>query len=129
MIPTAEQLDEWFKAGTMKRLGMGSRRACYAIPDTVATFNPQSSTPKDVWYIGGITDENAREISVKLDFLTPGKTYDAVIYTDAKDASGIPGDSYNPQAYTITNKKVTSKTTLKLRMAPCGGFAVSIRSR
>ena len=34
MIPTAEQLDEWFKAGTMKRLGMGSRRACYAIPDT-----------------------------------------------------------------------------------------------
>ena len=34
MIPTAEQLDEWFKAGAMKRLGMGSRRACYAIPDT-----------------------------------------------------------------------------------------------
>ena len=26
----------------------------------------------EVWYIGGITDENAREFSVKLDFLTPG---------------------------------------------------------
>ena len=34
MIPTAEQLDEWFKAGAMKRLGMGSRRACYEIPGT-----------------------------------------------------------------------------------------------
>ena len=34
MIPTAEQLDEWFKAGAMKRLGMGSRRTCYAIPNT-----------------------------------------------------------------------------------------------
>ena len=34
MMPTAEQLDEWFKAGALKRLGMGSRRACYAIPDT-----------------------------------------------------------------------------------------------
>ena len=33
MIPTAEQLDEWFKAGALKRLGIGVRRACYAIPD------------------------------------------------------------------------------------------------
>lgn len=38
-------------------------------------------------------------------------------------------EGYNPKAYTITKKKVTSKTTLKLRMAPCGGFAVSIRER
>ena len=34
MTPTAEQLDRLFKSGTMKRLGIGSRRACYAIPDT-----------------------------------------------------------------------------------------------
>ncbi len=86
-------------------------------------------TPHDTWYIGGITDENAREFAIKLDFLQPGKTYDAIIYTDAKDASGIPDDSYNPYGYTITKKKVTSKTTLKLRMAPCGGFAVSLRER
>ena len=83
--------------------------------------------PRDVWYIGGITDETAREFSVKLDFLEKGKTYEAIIYADAKDASGLPGEGYNPQAYTITKKKVTSKTTLKLKMAPCGGFAVSIR--
>ncbi|MBR6417936.1 MAG: glycoside hydrolase family 97 catalytic domain-containing protein, partial [Bacteroidales bacterium] len=81
----------------------------------------------DTWYVGGITDENAREFSVKLDFLTPGKSYEAIIYADAKDASGIPGESYKPQSYTITKKKVTSKSVLKLQMAPCGGFAVSIR--
>ena len=34
MIPTAEQLEELFRAGTMKRLGIGVRRACYAIPGT-----------------------------------------------------------------------------------------------
>ena len=34
MIPTAEQLDQLFKAGAMKRLGIGSRRVCYAIPGT-----------------------------------------------------------------------------------------------
>ena len=104
-------------------------RYVYAIPDTVSIFNFQFSIPKDTWYIGGITDENAREFAIKLDFLQPGKTYDAIIYTDAKDASGIPDDSYNPYGYTITKKKVTSKTTLKLRMAPCGGFAVSLRER
>ncbi len=85
--------------------------------------------PHEVWYVGGVTDENAREFSVKLDFLTPGKTYDAIVYADGKDASGIPDDNYNPYSYTITKKKVTSKTTLKLKMAPCGGFAVSIRER
>ena len=120
-------------------------RYVYAIPDSVKTMwrNPYSSivtnedialisvlmNPRDVWYIGGITDETAREFSVKLDFLKPGVKYEAIIYADAKDASGLPGEGYNPQAYTITKKKVTSKTVLKLRMAPCGGFAISIRER
>jgi alpha-glucosidase len=85
-------------------------------------------TPRDVWYIGGITDENAREVEVKLDFLKPGVKYEATIYCDAKDASGVPDEHYNPQAYTITKKTVTAKSKLKLRMAPCGGFAVSLRS-
>ena len=93
----------------------------------------------DVWYVGGITDENAREVTVKLDFLQSGTHYEAIIYTDAKDACGLPDDSefrtpactlkYNPQAYTITKKTVTSKSVLKLKMAPCGGFAVSIRQQ
>ena len=106
-------------------------RYVYAIPDTaqLSTFNFQLSTPHDVWYVGGITDENAREVSVKLDFLQPGVTYEAVIYSDAKDACGLPDDNYNPQAYTITKKNVTSKSVLKLRMAPCGGFAVEMRSK
>ena len=99
----------------------------YALPENATAKDLANAEPRDVWYVGGITDENAREFSVKLDFLTPGKTYDAIIYCDGKDASGIPDDSYNPYSYTITKKKVTSKTTLKLKMAPCGGFAVSIR--
>lgn len=106
----------------------GAMRYVYAIPDSVTTVGTHLQ-PRDVWYVGGITDENARDVEVKLDFLKPGVAYDAIIYTDAKDASGLPGDGYNPQAYSITTKKVTSKTTLKLRMAPCGGFAVSIREK
>ena len=107
--------------------GVVSSAAQYVYGLTEPT-NLTGLTPRDVWYIGGITDETAREFSVKLDFLTPGKTYEAIIYTDGKDASGLPGDTYNPYSYTITKKKVTSKTTLKLKMASCGGFAVSLRA-
>ena len=102
-------------------------RYVYAIPDTVTALTAPLVNPRDVWYVGGITDENAREVTVKLDFLKPGVRYEAVIYADAKDASGLPGDNYNAKAYTITRQKVTSKSQLKLRMAPCGGFAISIR--
>ena len=104
-------------------------RYVYGIEDTNALThsNINALKPRDTWYLGGITDEESREVEVKLDFLQPSKSYDAIIYTDGKDASGIPDDNYNPYSYTITKKKVTSKTTLKLKMAPCGGFAVSIR--
>jgi alpha-glucosidase len=78
----------------------------------------------DVWYVGGITGEDARDVSVKLDFLQPGLKYEAAIYADAPDADY----ETNPQAYTITRKKVNAKTTLKLHMARAGGFAISIRS-
>ena len=117
-------------------------RFVYAIPDTVETQNfasLQQQKNRDVWYVGGITDENDREVEVKLDFLKPGVKYEATIYADAPDACGLPDDSefrvqdskskYNPQAYTITKKIVTAKSVLKLRMAPCGGFAVSIREK
>ncbi len=123
----------------------GVTRFVYDIPESVETLRATSlQNPHDVWYIGGITDENAREVTVKLDFLKPGVTYEATIYADAKDACGLvnfttPDQStqpaalsapaYNPKAYTITKKNVTAKSVLKLRMAPCGGFAVSLREK
>ena len=100
----------------------------YDLPDDATIEDLWHAEPHDVWYVGGITDENAREVEVKLDFLKPGVKYEATIYCDAKDASGVPDEHYNPQAYTITKKTVTAKSKLKLRMAPCGGFAVSLRS-
>ena len=79
----------------------------------------------DTWFLGGVTDENARTFDVKLDFLTPGVQYEATIYADAPDADY----ETNPKAYTITRQTVTSDTVLNLRMARAGGFAVSLRSK
>lgn len=78
---------------------------------------------KNEWFIGGITDENARESVVDLSFLPSGKKYVATIYADAKDAHW----QTNPQKYTISTKKVTSKTKLKQYLAPSGGVAISIK--
>jgi len=78
---------------------------------------------KDEWFVGGITDENARVGNVNFDFLPKGKTYEATIYEDGKGAHY----ETNPQAYAIKKIKVTSKTKLKQQMAPGGGFAISLK--
>ena len=85
----------------------------------------------DEWFVGGVTDENAREMTVSFDFLDPGRKYVAKIYTDAKDADGVNNTidtgSEACVKYEINEMKVTSKTKLKVRMAPSGGFAISIK--
>ena len=77
----------------------------------------------DDWYLGCTAGYNGHKSDLKLDFLTPGKKYEATIYADAK------GTAWNnkPQAYTITKKKVTNKSKLKLIAGVGGGYAVSIK--
>lgn len=75
------------------------------------------------WFVGGITDENAREAVIDFSFLPAGKKYVATIYVDGKKADWRT----NPKDYVITTRKVTSKTTLKQRLAPSGGVAISIK--
>lgn len=75
------------------------------------------------WFVGGITDENAREAVIDFSFLPAGKKYVATIYADGKKADWRT----NPKDYVITTRKVTSKTTLKQRLAASGGVAISIK--
>ena len=75
------------------------------------------------WFCGGVTDDQKRTLDVPLDFLEPGKTYEATIYADAPDADY----KKNPQAYTITRRSVTSEDILPMTMARGGGFAISFQ--
>ena len=78
----------------------------------------------DEWYIGCSAAECGHTSTIHLDFLTPGKTYTATIYADAK---GTAWDN-NPEGYVITTQKVTSKSVLKKLVAGAGGgFAISIK--
>ena len=41
------------------------------------------------WFVGAITDEQARTLDVPLSFLTPGKRYVAEIYADGPKANWL----------------------------------------
>ncbi len=74
------------------------------------------------WFLGAITDENPQTKSVKLDFLDANKKYLATIYRDADNAHWKD----NPEAYVIEKIEVTDKSSLTIKMAGGGGYAVSI---
>ncbi len=73
------------------------------------------------WFLGAITDENARQTKINLDFLSKGKKYKAIIYQDSKTADW----KENPMSYEIKNVIVTSKSKLMLNLAKGGGAAIS----
>lgn len=72
------------------------------------------------WYIGAISNHEARTLSMPLKFLDPG-TYEALIYTDADDVAE------NPNHLDIQTKSVTKDTVLQLKIAGGGGAAIHFR--
>ena len=76
----------------------------------------------DDWYVGAITDGNARTALIDFSFLPKGEKYEATIYEDAPDANW----ETNPQAYRIRKVKVDSRTRLKQHLAPGGGAAIRV---
>lgn len=75
----------------------------------------------NAWYLGCITNNDARKMELPLDFLESGKKYELTLYTDG-------GEKIKTRTHVaIENSKVTSKTVLKLDLLPRGGCAMIIR--
>ncbi|MFM6829599.1 MAG: glycoside hydrolase family 97 protein, partial [Novosphingobium sp.] len=75
------------------------------------------------WYVGGVNDATARNLSLNLDFLAPGKTYTATIWKDGEGAT-YETDARHRIAYqTLTLKK---GDVLPAWLAPGGGLAVRL---
>ncbi len=72
------------------------------------------------WYVGGITSWTMREIEIDFSFLPQGKEYEAVIFADGANAAKIASD------YCRAVEKVNSETVKKMKLAPGGGFAISL---
>ena len=73
------------------------------------------------WFIGGITNDNRRELEVTLDFLPEGKEMQITSFIDGVNADRMAMD------YKVENATVNKGTTLKIKMARNGGFAAVIK--
>jgi alpha-glucosidase len=69
------------------------------------------------WYIGGITNHTARALNLQADFLAAGN-YEVRVFTDADDVNLVPDHLQ------ISNKLVTAKDQIPLKMAAGGGFVI-----
>ena len=79
----------------------------------------------DRWFIGSITNEEARDLTIALDFLDEEATYLAVIYEDGPTADF----ETNPYEMTIRQIEVTKSDSLRLHLARSGGAAVRIERK
>lgn len=90
-----------------------------AVGDYVTIARKERETGN--WFLGSITDENARSYEVSLGFLEPEVEYTATIYKDGKDAHW----DKNPLSLEIETLKVTKDSKLTFNLAEGGGVAVS----
>jgi glucan 1,4-alpha-glucosidase len=75
------------------------------------------------WFIGGITNEEERDIELSFSFLPEGKSFNATIYKDGKNASY----DKNPTSTSIENQVIDSTSKLNIHLASGGGFAISLK--
>lgn len=72
----------------------------------------------DQWFLGGMTNEEPREVHIKLDFLDDGD-YSAVLWRDAKDAGSFPANLEREEILDLDRQ-----STLELKMEKGGGFVM-----
>ena len=74
------------------------------------------------WYVGGMTNWDARSTEVNLSFLKDNVSYQATIFKDAPD-------SYEqPKEYMVEKRTVDNKTILNIDMAKGGGFVIRLEA-
>ncbi|CAM5485193.1 glycoside hydrolase family 97 protein [Streptomyces aurantiogriseus] len=92
-----------------------SRTLAGSIGEYVAVARRRGST----WYLGAMTNETARTLSIPLSFLDGETSYTATVYAD-----GAPGSSPYRTPVVVSTRTVTSATTLSVTMAGAGGQAI-----
>jgi alpha-glucosidase len=99
-----------------------SRALAGEVGDYIAIARQQRGS-RD-WYLGALTDENPRTLSLPLDFLEAGERYCAHLYLDGEDANWRS----NPYAMRIEKRWLRAEDSLELVMGASGGAAVKFEA-
>ncbi len=75
------------------------------------------------WFIGSLTNREARTIKIDFSFLPEGNKYEATFYEDTEDTHFLD----KREAYKIRKQSVDSNSVVEITMAPGGGNAIYIR--
>jgi hypothetical protein len=75
------------------------------------------------WFVGGITDENKREVEVDFSFLDADQAYEVIIYKDGENAHWDD----NPLDIIIEKIEINKDSKLTVKLAEGGGFAISLK--
>ncbi|UOE50677.1 glycoside hydrolase family 97 protein [Mucilaginibacter sp. SMC90] len=75
------------------------------------------------WYVGAMTNWDARDVNVDFSFLPAGVSYTADLYSDAADADK------NAEKYEHKTITVNRSTKLNLKLAPGGGAVVHLHGK
>ena len=76
------------------------------------------------WFVGGISDENKRDVTIDFNFLEAGKKYVATLYKDGPKAHF----KTNPTSVSIEKFEVDNTSSKAITMVEGGGFAISIKA-
>ncbi|MES2775084.1 MAG: glycoside hydrolase family 97 catalytic domain-containing protein [Bacteroidota bacterium] len=76
------------------------------------------------WLVGAATNEDARDISIPLSFLSKG-VYEASLVEDGKDADFRT----NKESYITSVKTVDHKQTITVHLAPGGGACILLKKK
>ena len=74
----------------------------------------------DVWFVGGLTGWNAKQVEIPFSFLKKGQVYQAVLYKDGVNSERRGAD------YAVDRFMVNSADKRTVRMSSGGGFALRL---
>lgn len=78
----------------------------------------------DDWYLGAVSDEEATQVQIPLNFLEAGRTYTAQIYRDGPDAHW----KTNPYSIVIEEQVLSQADTINLHLVAGGGTAIRFKA-
>lgn len=91
------------------------------IDGAIGEYITMARKKEGVWYVGCITNNDARDLNISLDFLDKNKKYELTLFTDG-------GEKVKTRTHVdIKTKKVTSRTILNLSLLPRGGATMIIK--
>ena len=90
-----------------------------ALDGRIAEYAVLARRSGSTWYIGAMTDWKARDMEIPLDFLPEG-SYTVTVYRDGPNADRAARD------FRMETTEATAATTLRVHLAPGGGWAARL---